>query len=64
MSKEKLRYAKDEKCCKCGKQAVCFWPMVDPDIPHYPYCRECVEKAKINLLIKLHEQEHNEKNIS
>ena len=26
--------AKDCKCCACGKQAVAFYPIVDPDIPH------------------------------
>jgi hypothetical protein len=45
--------AKDCKCCECGEPAVCFWPIVDPDIPHHPYCRKCVEDAKIRLLIKL-----------
>lgn len=47
--------ATDCKCCKCGKKAVCFWPIVDPDIPEHPYCRKCVEKAKTELLIKLSE---------
>lgn len=50
---KKLKYAKDCKCCKCGKQAVCFWPMVDPDIRHYPYCRKCVEVAKMKLQMKM-----------
>ena len=45
--------AKDCKCCECGEQAVCFWPITDPDIPHYPYCRACVEKAKSDLLLKM-----------
>lgn len=44
------------KCCECDKQAVAFWPMVDPDIPHYPYCRECLDKVKTSLLIKMEEQ--------
>ncbi len=50
---EKLRYAKDEKCCVCGKEAVCFWPMIDPDIEHHPYCRKCVDEAKMSLMLKL-----------
>jgi hypothetical protein len=25
--------ATDCKCCVCGKQAVAFWPVIDPDIP-------------------------------
>ncbi len=54
MSKQKLRYAKDCKCCKCGKQAVVFWPIIDPDIPEYPYCRNCVENAKMNVLFEMY----------
>ena len=45
--------ASECKCCKCGKQAVAFWPVVDPDIPCYPYCRACLDKEKKELLIKL-----------
>lgn len=51
--KEKIRYAKNCKCCKCGKQAVCFWPQIDPDIPEHPYCRDCVTEAKMGLMVKL-----------
>ena len=51
--KENVTYAKDCKCVECGKQAVAFWPIVDPDIPSYPYCRECLDKAKHELMIKL-----------
>ena len=47
------RQAKDCKCCECGEPAVAFWPMVDIDIPHYPYCRKCLDKAKIGLFLKL-----------
>lgn len=46
-------YAKDLKCCQCKKKAVCFWPMVDPDIQEHPYCRKCVDKAKLRTLIAL-----------
>ena len=45
--------ATDCKCCICGKQAVAFWPLVDPDIPEQPYCRECLDKQKIQLLVNL-----------
>lgn len=45
-----MRYAKDEKCCECGKQASKFFPCVDPDIPAYPYCLECLNKAQVRLL--------------
>lgn len=44
--------AKDCKC-KCGKQAVCFFPACDPDIKSYPYCRKCVDIEKLKLICKL-----------
>ena len=47
--------ASECKCCKCGKQAVAFWPVIDPDIPSHPYCRECLDKEKMELIIKLSE---------
>ena len=47
--------ASECKCCACGKQAVAFWPICDPDIPSYPYCRECLDKVKMELMIKLEE---------
>lgn len=43
------------KCCVCGKQAVAFWPIVDPDIIPHPYCRKCLDKEKMKLMIKLSE---------
>lgn len=43
--------ASDCKCCVCGKQAVAFWPVIDPDIPSEPYCRGCLDKAKMQVLI-------------
>lgn len=43
--------AKDCKCCECGQQAVAFWPVIDPDIPAQPYCRKCLDKAKIRVLV-------------
>ena len=45
--------AKNCKCCKCGKKAVCFWPVCDPDILEHPYCRKCVDEAKIRLMQEL-----------
>ena len=56
LKKNKIKQANQEKCCECGKQAVCFWPAVDPDIQSYPYCRECVDKAKFKLIYKLFEK--------
>jgi len=52
--------ASDQKCCICGKQAVAFYPVFDPDIPSHPYCRECLDKAKMELFIKLTETNNNE----
>ena len=47
--------ASECQCVECGKQAVAFWPVCDPDIPSYPYCRERLYKAKMELMIKLEE---------
>lgn len=45
--------ASECKCCECGKQAVAFYPVFDPDIPSYPYCRACLDKMKMELARKL-----------
>ena len=47
--------ASECKCFVCGKQAVAFWPVIDPDIPSHPYCRECLDKEKMELVIRLKE---------
>lgn len=47
--------ASDCKCCICGKPAVAFWPCIDPDIPSHPYCRKCLDRAKMQLIVKLNE---------
>lgn len=31
---------------------MAFWPLIDPDIPEHPYCRRCLDKAKIEVLIQ------------
>lgn len=54
MSEDKMVYAKDYKCCVCGKQAEVFWPVMDPDIPSHPYCKECVKEEQMKLLIEFH----------
>ena len=41
--------AKDDKCCICGKQAVAFYPCIDPDIPSHPYCADHLEEAMIDM---------------
>ena len=53
--KKNIIYAKDCKCCICGRQAVALWPAFDPDIPSYPYCRECLDKEKMELVIRVKE---------
>lgn len=53
MKKSKQILAKNCKCCVCGEKAICFWPVIDPDIQEHPYCRKCVDKAKMRVLIKL-----------
>ncbi len=47
-------------CVDCGKQAVAFWPLIDPDIPANPYCRECLDKAKVEMLISAFGKSKNE----
>ena len=51
--------AKDKKCVKCGKQAVAFYP-VELDIPSFPYCRECLDKIKLSVLIDINKERHYE----
>lgn len=51
--------ASECKCVDCGKQAVAFFPVFDPDIPAFPYCRECLDKVKMKLLIQLVEVNKN-----
>lgn len=54
----KTSYAKDFKCCKCKKkQADVWWPYMDVDVPHAPYCRKCVDKMKMEILMKVYETE-------
>jgi len=50
--------ASDCKCCKCGEQAVAFWPFFDPDISSNPYCRKCLDKEQILLLIEFQKLKH------
>lgn len=49
--------ASEYKCIVCGKQAVAFWPIIDPDIPSHPYCRECLDKEKMEALINIYGEE-------
>lgn len=45
--------ASECQCIICGKQAVAFWPIIDPDISAEPYCRKCLDKAKTQMLINV-----------
>ena len=50
-----MEKAKDQKCIKCNKQAVAFFPAFDPDIKSFPYCRKCLDEVKLFLIIKLND---------
>lgn len=41
--------AKDDKCCMCGRQAVAYYPCVDPDIPSHPYCADHLYDAMVEM---------------
>lgn len=41
--------ASECKCSKCSKQAVAFFPCVDPDIPSYPYCADHLYDAMVDM---------------
>lgn len=45
--------ASECKCVMCGKPAVAFWPVIDPDIPAEPYCRKCLDKIKADTMRRL-----------
>lgn len=53
--------ASECKCCKCGGQAVAFWPCIDPDIPQHPYCRKCLDKEKAKAMIAIFGKEDGTK---
>ncbi len=44
--------ASDCECVECGRKAVAFWPVADPDITAQPYCRKCLDEAKEKMLIE------------
>ena len=53
-----MTHASNQKCVKCGRPAVAFWPACDPDIKSFPYCRACLDNIKIELLIELSKLEN------
>lgn len=50
--KNTIRHAKDYKC-SCGKKAVVFVGLNDPDGTDYPKCRKCADEWRVGLMIKL-----------
>lgn len=56
-----LSFARDCKCAECGKDAVAFWPCIDPDIPAHPYCQACLDKARIKMMVELTEADRKRK---
>lgn len=44
-----MAHAKDCKCSRCDKQAVAFYPCIDPDIPSYPYCADHLYDAMVEV---------------
>jgi len=53
-------FAKDYYCVKCYEKekkvpAVVFYPYSDADISFFPYCRPCVDKEKLMVLMKMNE---------
>ena len=59
--KEKKIYAKDYKCNMCGKQAIVFRGLNDPDATQVPYCRKCADKSEYELMVRLNERPKNSK---
>jgi len=53
MSNNDKIYASDLNCVSCGKQAVAFWPCIDPDIVSKPYCRKCLDEIQHELLMRM-----------
>ncbi len=53
--------ANECKCCKCGKQAYAFWPMIDPDIPSYAFCKTHLREIQMGILIDVFGKEKGEK---
>ena len=58
--------ASDYYCVKCyreGKEtrAEFFWPIIDPDIKSRPYCRSCIDKLVISLILEMEKPGDNKK---
>ena len=46
-------YAKDCKCYRCGKQAVVFVGLNDPDGTDYPMCRKCADDWQMDVYLEI-----------
>lgn len=49
-------HASDYYCIDCYKKrkkipAEAFWPMIDPDIPYAPYCRPCIDRNNMKIIM-------------
>jgi hypothetical protein len=42
-------------CRRCNQPSVAYWPAIDPDIESFPYCRKCLDREKMKLLIEMEE---------
>ncbi len=55
--KDEKFHASDYYCVGCYANnkkdipAVSFFPVFDPDIPKFPYCADCIKKARINIIL-------------
>ncbi|MBS3085041.1 hypothetical protein J4411_03985 [Candidatus Pacearchaeota archaeon] len=63
VGEDKQAFASDYYCVKCYKenklvQAEVFWPIIDPDIPAYPYCRPCKNKLCLKLILAMGENKN------
>ncbi len=53
MTKIKRKFAKDFKCSRCGKPAVVFVGLNDPDATDYPMCRKCADDWRYEVIVEV-----------
>ena len=46
----------DFQCSRCGKKAVVFVGLNDPDGTKYPMCRRCADQWRLDCLIAMYEK--------
>jgi len=54
MREPEVRYASEFKCSRCGKPAVVFVGLNDPDGTDYPMCRKCADDWHTEILMAMH----------